>query len=108
MKIIICGAGRVGQGIARRLSLDGHSVAVIDEDPALIQSITSELEVQGFTGHAAHPQILRAAGADDADMLVAVTYSDEVNMVTCQVAHVRISANDPVICLAAMAWRSTL
>lgn len=88
MKIIICGAGRVGQGIARRLASDGHSVSIIDENPALIQEVTSDLEVQGFTGHAAHPHILKAAGAADADMLVAVTYSDEVNMVTCQVAHV--------------------
>lgn len=88
MKIIVCGAGRVGHGIARRLSLDGHNVSVIDENPNLIQAITSELEVQGFTGHAAHPHILKSAGASDADMLVAVTYSDEVNMVTCQVAHV--------------------
>ncbi|MAP94484.1 MAG: Trk system potassium transporter TrkA [Ponticaulis sp.] len=88
MKIIICGAGRVGHGIARRLAADGHNVSVIDEDPALIQSITAELEVQGFAGHAAHPEVLRSAGAADADMLVAVTYSDEVNMVTCQVAHV--------------------
>ncbi|MFC6199995.1 Trk system potassium transporter TrkA [Ponticaulis profundi] len=88
MKIIVCGAGRVGQGIARRLASDGHSVTIIDEDASLIQSVTSELEVQGITGHAAHPNVLRSAGAADADMIVAVTYSDEVNMVTCQVAHV--------------------
>ncbi|HBJ91451.1 MAG TPA: Trk system potassium transporter TrkA [Hyphomonadaceae bacterium] len=106
MKIIICGAGRVGQGIARRLSLDGHSVAVIDEDPALIQSITSELEVQGFTGHAAHPQVLRAAGADDADMLVAVTYSDEVNMVTCQVAHVLFQVQTKIARIRSRAYFS--
>ena len=64
MKIIVCGAGRVGHGIARRLSSDGHNVSVIDENPTLIQAITSELEVQGFTGHAAHPHILKAAGAE--------------------------------------------
>lgn len=87
MKIIVCGAGRVGQGIARHLSGDGHSVVVIDAEARLIESITSELEVQGITGHAAHPDILKSAGAADADMVIAVTYSDEVNMITCQVAH---------------------
>lgn len=106
MKIIICGAGRVGQGIARRLSADGHNVSVIDENPALIQSITSELEVQGFTGHAAHPQVLRAAGAADADMLVAVTYSDEVNMVTCQVAHVLFHIQNKIARIRSQAYFS--
>ncbi|MAK61936.1 MAG: Trk system potassium transporter TrkA [Ponticaulis sp.] len=106
MKIIICGAGRVGQGIARRLSADGHNVSVIDENPALIQAITSELEVQGFTGHAAHPQVLRAAGAADADMLVAVTYSDEVNMVTCQVAHVLFQVQNKIARIRSQAYFS--
>ena len=106
MKIIICGAGRVGQGIARRLSSDGHNVSVIDENPALIKSITSELEVQGFTGHAAHPAVLKAAGAEDADMLVAVTYSDEVNMVTCQVAHVLFQVQTKIARIRSQAYFS--
>ncbi|MAT35603.1 MAG: Trk system potassium transporter TrkA [Ponticaulis sp.] len=106
MKIIICGAGRVGQGIARRLSSDGHNVSVIDEDPKLIQSITSELEVQGYAGHAAHPQVLRNAGAADADMIVAVTYSDEVNMVTCQVAHVLFQVQTKIARIRSRAYFS--
>ena len=55
MKIIVCGAGRVGQGIARRLAADGHNVTVVDANADLVQSVTSELEVQGVTGHAAYP-----------------------------------------------------
>ena len=106
MKIIICGAGRVGQGIARRLSSDGHSVAVIDEDPVLVQAITAELEVQGYTGHAAHPNVLRSAGADDADMIVAVTYSDEVNMVACQVAHVLFQVQTKIARIRSRAYFS--
>lgn len=106
MKIIVCGAGRVGHGIARRLSSDGHNVSVIDENPTLIQAITSELEVQGFTGHAAHPHILKAAGAEDADMLVAVTYSDEVNMVTCQVAHVLFQTQTKIARIRSRAYIS--
>lgn len=106
MKIIICGAGRVGQGIARRLASDGHSVSIIDENPALIQEVTSDLEVQGFTGHAAHPHILKAAGAADADMLVAVTYSDEVNMVTCQVAHVLFQVQTKIARIRSRAYVS--
>ena len=86
MRIIICGAGRVGQGIAERLAIE-HTVTVIDEDSQLVERITQLYEVRGITGHAAHPNVLKKAGADGAEMIIAVTYSDEVNMITCQVAH---------------------
>ena len=104
MNIIVCGAGRVGQGIARRLATDGHNVTVIDENESLIQSVTSDLEVQGLTGHAAHPHVLKAAGASDADMIVAVTYSDEVNMVTCQVAHVLFQVQTKIARIRSQAY----
>ena len=87
MNIIICGAGRVGQGIARRLSQDKHDVTVVDSDPRLVNQVTSEYDVKGVTGHAGYPEVLQQAGASEADMVIAVTYSDEVNMITCQVAH---------------------
>jgi trk system potassium uptake protein len=86
MKVIICGAGQVGFGIAERLAAEQADVAVIDVRPQLIQSITDTLEVRGFVGHASHPDVLAQAGADQADMLIAATQSDEVNMVACQVA----------------------
>ncbi len=86
MRIIICGAGRVGQGIAERLSLD-HDVTMIDADAKLLEQVGTRFDVRTTIGHAASPAILAEAGADNAEMIIAVTYSDEVNMVTCQVAH---------------------
>lgn len=87
MRITICGAGRVGQGIARRLSNERHEVTLVDSDAALIRAVTTDLDVRGVVGHAAFPDTLRRAGLEDADMLIAVTYSDEVNIVACQVAN---------------------
>lgn len=86
MRIIICGAGRVGQGIAQRLAAE-NQVTVIDENPQLIDRVSTQYEVTGIVGHAAHPGVLKKAGAESAEMIIAVTYSDEVNMITCQVAH---------------------
>ncbi|MGE0846916.1 MAG: Trk system potassium transporter TrkA [Flavobacteriaceae bacterium] len=86
MRILICGAGQVGFGIAERLAVEGNDVSVIDNSPRLIQSISETLDVRGIVGHGAHPDILARAGADQADMIIAVTLHDEVNMVACQVA----------------------
>ncbi|MEM0947654.1 MAG: Trk system potassium transporter TrkA [Pseudomonadota bacterium] len=87
MKVIICGAGQVGWQIARHLSGENNDVTVVDNNPDLVRRATDTLDVQGVTGFASYPEILDRAGARDADMLIAATYSDEVNMVTCQVAH---------------------
>ena len=87
MKVVICGAGQVGFNIARYLSLENNDVTVIDQSPELIGKINDSLDVQAFVGHASHPDALERAGASDADMLIAVTFADEVNMVACQVAH---------------------
>jgi trk system potassium uptake protein TrkA len=87
MRVIICGAGQVGYGIAERLASENNDVSVIDTEPSLIRRISDTLDVRGFVGHGAHPDVLQAAGASEADMIVAVTLFDEVNMVACQVAH---------------------
>lgn len=87
MKAIICGAGQVGYGIAERLAAEGNDVAIIDNSPDLVQRVNDMLDARAFLGHASDPNALKAAGAQDADMLIAVTLSDEVNMVACQVAH---------------------
>ncbi|TCT39298.1 Trk system potassium transporter TrkA [Martelella mediterranea] len=87
MKIIICGAGQVGFGIAERLSQEYNDVSVIDTSASLISTITELLDVRGYVGHGAHPDTLAQAGADQADMIIAVTLHDEINMVACQVAH---------------------
>ena len=87
MKVIICGAGQVGWQIARHLSGERNDVTVVDNNPELVRRATDSLDVQGVAGFASYPDILSMAGASDADMIIAATYSDEVNMVTCQVAH---------------------
>ncbi len=87
MKVIICGAGQVGWQIARHLSGEQNDVTVVDNNPDLVARATETLDVQGITGFASYPDVLDQAGARDADMVIAATYSDEVNMVTCQVAH---------------------
>ncbi|MEL6201438.1 MAG: Trk system potassium transporter TrkA [Pseudomonadota bacterium] len=87
MRVIICGAGQVGFGIAERLAAEGNDVSVIDTSQDLIQRVRDTLDVRGFIGHGSHPDILAKAGADDADILIAVTLYDEVNMTACQVAH---------------------
>ncbi len=87
MKVIICGAGQVGWQIARHLSGEKNHVTVVDNNPDLVRRATETLDVQGITGFASYPDVLDRAGARDADMIIAATYSDEVNMVTCQVAH---------------------
>lgn len=87
MKVIICGAGRVGYGIAERLSQEDNDVSVIDISAALIAAITETLDVSGVVGHGAHPEVLARAGAEEAEMIIAVTLHDEINMVACQVAH---------------------
>lgn len=87
MDVIICGAGRVGYGIAQKLASENNSVTVVDTAPDLIRQISLDLDVRGIVGHGAHPDILKRAGIANADMIIAVTHSDEVNMVACQVAH---------------------
>jgi len=87
MKVIICGAGQVGSNIARHLAAEANDVTVIDSSPELIQKISDTLDVKAMVGFASFPNVLEQAGASDADMIIAATYSDEVNMVACQVAH---------------------
>lgn len=87
MKVIVCGAGQVGSNIARQLAREGNDVTIVDQNPELVQKIGDELDVRAMVGHASHPEILENAGAPEAEMIIAVTYSDEVNMVACQVAH---------------------
>lgn len=87
MKVVICGAGQVGWQIARHLAGERNDVTVVDNNAELVRRATDTLDVQGISGFASYPDILERAGAKDADMIIAATYSDEVNMVTCQVAH---------------------
>ncbi|MEE2698810.1 MAG: Trk system potassium transporter TrkA [Pseudomonadota bacterium] len=87
MKVIVCGAGQVGFSIARHLALENNDVTVIDYNDELVRRVSDTLEANGIVGHASNPEILEQAGIENADMIIAVTYADEVNMVACQVAH---------------------
>ena len=86
MNIIICGAGRVGYTIAKLLSEQDHSITVIDQSSEDIQKINEELDVKSIVGKATFPTVLEKANAEEADMIIAVTRSDEINMLICQIA----------------------
>jgi len=87
MNIIICGAGRVGFTIAKLLSEQGHSITVIDQSSEDIQKINDTLDVKAIVGKGTYPTILEKANASDADMIIAVTRNDEINMLICQIAY---------------------
>jgi len=87
MNIIICGAGRVGFTIAKLLSDQNHSITVIDQSREDIQKINDILDVKAIVGKATYPSILEKANASEADMIIAVTRNDEINMLICQIAY---------------------
>ncbi len=87
MNIIICGAGRVGFTIAKLLSEQNHSITVVDQSSEDIQKINDSLDVKGIVGKATYPSILEKANATEADMIIAVTKNDEINMLICQIAY---------------------
>ena len=87
MKIIILGAGQVGTTVANNLASEANDITVVDKDPDLLRELQDRLDLGTVEGHAGHPDVLRQAGAEDADMIIAVTNSDETNMVACQVAY---------------------
>ena len=88
MKIIILGAGQVGRTAAYQLSREqANDVTVVDTRDDVLRDLQDRLDIRTVVGNAAHPAILEAAGGKDADMVVALTNSDEVNMIACQVAH---------------------
>jgi trk system potassium uptake protein TrkA len=87
MKIIILGAGQVGRSVANALVSEANDITVVDQDEQLLMELQNRLDLGTVRGHAGHPDVLRRAGAEDADMILAVTNSDETNMVACQVAY---------------------
>jgi len=86
MNIIICGAGRVGFTIAKLLREQNHSITMIDQSSEDIQKINETLDVKAIVGKATSPAILEKANTKDADMIIAVTRNDEINMLICQIA----------------------
>ena len=87
MRVIICGAGQVGRGIAAYLAKEDNDITLIEENAEQLAQIQGEMDVNGIHGHPSNPNILSVAGAKDADILIAVTDDDETNMIACQVGH---------------------
>jgi trk system potassium uptake protein TrkA len=88
MKILILGSGQVGSTAAYHLAREeANEVTIVDLNPGTLRELQDRLDVRTVVGHAAHPETLRRAGAEDADMIIALTNSDEINMIACQVAY---------------------
>lgn len=87
MKIIVLGAGQVGSTVAQNLASENNDVTVVDTNINTLQELQNRLDLSTVFGHAAHPHVLRQAGAEDADMIIAATNSDETNMIACQIAY---------------------
>lgn len=87
MKIIILGAGQVGGTLAENLVGENNDITIVDTDANQLRQLQDKFDLRTIQGHASHPRVLREAGAEDADMLVAVTNSDETNMIACQIAY---------------------
>ena len=87
MKIIILGAGQVGSSVAANLVNEANDISIVDTNPSYLQTLGDRYDLQTVVGVASHPSVLKQAGAEDADMIIAVTNSDEVNMIACQVAY---------------------
>jgi len=87
MKIIILGAGQVGSSVAQNLASEANDLTVIDSRPDVLRDLQDRIDIRTVVGAASHPEVLTRAGAEDADMILAVTNSDETNMIACQVAY---------------------
>ncbi len=87
MKIIILGAGQVGSTVAATLASESNDITIVDVESQRIRALQDRLDIQVVLGHGSHPEVLRRAGAEDADMILAVTNSDETNMIACQIAY---------------------
>ncbi len=86
MKILILGASQVGISIAEVLVGEENDVTIVDVNNSTLQQLQNRLDIRTVAGNAAHPSVLRAAGAEDASLILAVTNNDEVNLVACQIA----------------------
>ncbi|MDH3469051.1 MAG: NAD-binding protein, partial [Gammaproteobacteria bacterium] len=87
MKIIILGAGQVGSSMAEILADEANDITLVDINTALLQSLQDRFDIRAVAGCASYPDVLAQAGGEDADIVLAVTNRDEVNMIACQIAH---------------------
>ncbi len=106
MKIIILGAGQVGTTVAATLASEANDITMVDLDFQRIRELQDRLDLRVVRGHASHPDVLQRAGAEDADMILAVTNRDEINMVACQVAYTLFNTPTKIARVRAKAYLS--
>ena len=87
MNIVILGAGRVGTSVATNLASEANDITLVDQNPEILRELQDRLDISTVVGFGSHPEVLERAGAPDAEMLIAVTNSDETNIAACQVAY---------------------
>ncbi len=104
MKIIILGAGQVGSSLAENLVSEDNDITIVDTNEAQLRSLQDRLDLRTVHGLASHPDILRNAGAEDADMIIAVTDSDETNLVACQIAYTLFHTPTKIARIRSMAY----
>jgi len=106
MKILILGAGQVGGTLAENLASEANDITVIDTDAARLRELQDRLDIRTVQGMASYPTVLSQANAEDADMLIAVTNSDETNMVACQIASILYNTPTKISRVRASAYLS--
>ncbi len=106
MQIVILGAGQVGTTVAKTLAKEGNELTVVDASAENLRHLQDHLDLRIVHGQASHPSVLRRAGLDDAEMLLAVTASDETNMIACQVAHTVFNTPTKIARIRAPAYTS--
>ncbi|MGD9021892.1 MAG: NAD-binding protein, partial [Lysobacterales bacterium] len=87
MKIVILGAGQVGSTVASALVHEDNDISIIDIDERRLKELQNQMDIRCVLGHASYPRIMERAGIEDADLIIALTSSDEVNMIACQIAY---------------------
>jgi trk system potassium uptake protein TrkA len=87
MKIVILGAGQVGSTVANALVHEDNDITIVDKDQRRLKELQDQMDVRSVLGYASHPKVMERAGIEDADIVIALTSSDEVNMVACQIAY---------------------
>lgn len=107
MKIIILGAGQVGRSVAENLVNEANDITVVDSNITRLDELQDRLDLRTVHGDASYPEVLQRAGAEDADMILAVTNSDEINMVACQVAYTLFHTPTKIARIRAVEYLST-
>ena len=106
MNILILGAGQVGSSVAKNLASEANDITLVDSNLDVLHDLRDKLDIQTVAGHASHPDVLAKAGLADADMIIAVTNCDEVNMVACQIAHTLFHTPKKIARVRAMGYLS--